>query len=520
MKKTGVLQVVSLLCLMTLAAVSSFTQTTSDLPVGAVPDRAVRAEHSIQSFRQVGDLRAWTFFGRQTTFGQLSSSLKEIKKIGGQEALVFEETLDIDFSKIGTDRHTQTRGEHWVSPEGGYLGSRYELGPDTALEKLELKRRDDEITGFYTRAGNKIDLSVACPRDLLAWETHFVDQLEMFLAMRDLRVGDIIEDSIFSPLSAYVTPLAGEVKWFMWQEIYKGRIDSVFVIRLSEPQNCQLYFTVDKRLVRVDFVDQGFRVYQDMVRAGETGVHESKPQAGSLSLRAILFRLPHYLAYLVIVVLAVLFISQTGYKWLNCYLAFLAGAVSFVIIPITQIPLQEYAVSHWLLPRVTGGGSVYVWGLIPSLIAGIVQEAVKLAAVFGFIFWRAPREYRLPVIAAYLYGGFGFVESCYVLEAGLIPLFNWSLLERAFLILFHTAGGAVIGHSILKGSRRLIPVLLLVMAVNTCFRYLPIFVQKGAVDLGLMHFIMAFITLAFVVVAILMMRRVKQEVSSSPVHRG
>ena len=47
-----------------------FGQPLDTLPKGAVAERSIKASTSVESFRPVGDLRIWSFFAKQTTFGQ------------------------------------------------------------------------------------------------------------------------------------------------------------------------------------------------------------------------------------------------------------------------------------------------------------------------------------------------------------------------------------------------------------------------------------------------------------------
>jgi hypothetical protein len=53
---------------------------------------------------------------------------------------------------------------------------------------------------------------------------------------------------------------------------------------------------------------------------------------------------------------------------------------------------------------------------------------------------------------------------------------------------------------------RLIISMAIVVLTNSIIRYLPVFVQQGRVEAGAMHFVLALITLAFLVFTIIRLR--------------
>jgi len=493
-----------------LLACSVFAQDNTELPVGAVSQREVKAETSVEAFRPVGELRTWTFFSKRVTFGQLISVIKETTTIDGQQALIIDQNLQIDYRKISIERTTELEGELQLTLAGSFLGCDYALGTKESTERLVLKQQGDSTSGFFTRGGKEIDVGLPVASGIFSWDPNFADQIEIWLAMQDLKVGDTLIDSLFSPQTMLKTRLVGVVKWFMWQEIYKGWIDSVYVIRLTEPRDYQLYFTADKRLLRVDQINEGIRIYQDLVRPPAVESQEQPvsqvDRSRPFDFRLFVFKLPHFLAYFIVTALAILFLAKGGLKWLDSYLAFGFGAALFVLIPYTQIPLQEYIVIDWLIPAVGRGESIYSWATMPAIVAGLIQEGLKVGALFALFAWRNPKEYRFAILGAFLGGAFGFMESCYSLTAGMQPLFSLRLLERSSLILFHASAAALVGRAILQRTQKLVVIIPLVVAMNTALRYLPIFVQQGAVTVELMHFVLALMSVCFMVLVLFSFR--------------
>jgi hypothetical protein len=489
------------------ASSTIIAQIDTTQPVGSVPQRHVAATPSVTDFRSVGETRLWTFFARQqrTSFGQLVSVVKEQTEIDGRAAVVLTQKLDIDYSKIGTDRKVAVSGETRLSLDGFYLGTKYTIGTGDSAESIEVGYGENGVSGFYTRAGNQIEVNVPLGRDFFAWDHNFADEMEIWLARQELNVGDSLRDSIYVPQTMLTTRLRGYVKWFMWREIYQGKFDSVYVISITEPQVYQAFFTPDKRLVRLDLADENIRMYQDLVRKPriEAGEQAAGTVQSAFSPRLVLFRLPHYVAYLVVGLGTVLFLSRAGFKWIDSYLALAAGAVGFALILVTQLPLQKLIVSALVAPRVTEGGSLYGWGLLPPLVAGVFQELIQLGVLWAILFWRRPKGYRFATIGGFLGAGFGIVEAGYILGASVLPLFGWHLLERSFVIVFHVAAGALLGHAVARGKSALMVVLPLLILANSAIRYLPVFVQQGDFDLGLMHFVLAFLSLGFLAISLI-----------------
>ena len=336
-----------------------------------------------------------------------------------------------------------------------------------------------------------------------------VDQLEFYLAMQDIEIGTRLDDSIFQPQSLLTTRIVGEVAYFMWQEIYRGKIDSVFVIRLTEPGDFQLYLTPDKRLVRVDLIQQGIRVYQDMVGVRTAA---AKTESG-WGFRSLLFKLPHYAAFVVVAAIAIMLFSVTGFRWLQAYLFLGGGVALFLAIPYIINPLVVMVVENWLSPSMAEGGSLYVMGLVPSVILGVSQVGLLWGGMCGLVAWLSPKEYRLIGLGAFLGGGFALAEACYGAGWRLTVLFDWPLAERIAFILLQVISGGLIGWVFTQaGERRwIIPGLILPVAVVA--RYLPLLVQGGLIDVEVIHFILIISMILYLLAAMLMIKKLPSRIA-------
>lgn len=462
---------------------------------------------SFERYRPVGESRLWTFVSRDTTLGTLSSVVKEATEINGRKGYVLEEKLDIKMERREARIAFDIEGEHYVSNEGFYLGDKLKLKINEFDEKFEFKLDDGQLEGFYTRSGKKVKKDIPLEPDRFAWETYFVDQLELFWAMHDFKVGDTIRDTIYAQQSMYQTALVGTVDDFVYKEIYRNKFDSVFVIHLTAPQEYYLYITARKHLVRTDFPQYRIRAYLDRVDKGGGLAKSLKPE---YTMKTFVSTLPSYVLYLVFAVLSLLFLVRKGFVWGRAYLALAAGIVLYLVMLVTQFPLQKLAIGKIILPAIASGGSLYIWGLLPSLIVGFVQEGLMLLAVFLLCYYGSAKESRYVVIGAFCGAGFGFLEACYLAApSGILGAFSLSLLENGFMIIFHTAAGALLGFALRGSWFKAAAFAVGLMIINTALRYMPIFVQQKDVLVGVMYFALAFLVLIILGLTVALLNKKK-----------
>ena len=492
-----------------LAGSSVLAQQADTLPRGAVAQRSVRASESVESFRPAGDMRIWQFFAKQTTFGQLTSIVTGQRDIEGGSALSLRESLQIDFTKIGGEAQETVSGETFVTSSGHFAGCDLKIGPPEQAERLVMSRTDAGLTGYFTRGGEENDIEQPWPQESYFWDPHLVDQLEIFLARQDLEIGTVIDDSLFLPQSLLRARIAGQVVYFMWQEIYKGKIDSVFIIRLTEPSNYQIYFTPDKKLVRVDMVDQGIRVYQDLVRQ-TTVKAPTEPMSQSrapFSLRALLFKLPHYLAFIVVAGLTILMLTPRAFRWSGSYLSLPVGFVLYVLTVLLVNPALIWMARHWVDLQAMSGSSFYLAGAVLPVATGLIQALLIYAGQTFVVRLANIRAYQWCGLGAFVGAAFGLAESMYVSGWQVEVLFDWALLERAIMVVMYTTSGALIGRFIGGDRLSLAWAIIAAALVNGAGRYLPLLVQTRKTGIEAVHLIMAIGAVIYLLIVVILTRK-------------
>jgi len=470
------------------------------------PARGVVKAASFARYRPIGESRLWTFVSRDTTLGQLTSVVKEVTKINGRSGFILEEKLKINLERTDARIALDIEGEHYVSDEGFYLGDKLKIKINDFDEKFEFKLKNGQIEGFFTRSGKKVKKNFPFERDYPAWETYFVDQLELFLALKDFQVGDTLVDTIYAQQSMYKSPLVGTVDEFIYKEIYLNKFDSVFVIHLTAPQEYYLFVTADKRLIRIDFPQHRIRAYLDRIQQDPAG----QQRKSSYTITTFVGSLPSYILYMIFTLLSLLFLARQGFKWSWAYLALAAGIVLYVVMLVTQFPLQKLAITKIVIPGISSGGSLYLWGLMPSLIVGIIQEGLKFLVIFLLCYFGNFKENKYIIAGAFCGAGFGFWEACYLAApSGIFGAFSFTLLENGFLILFHTVSGLLLGYALGGNWKKITGIAAGLVIINTILRYLPIFVQKKDVTLGVMYFIFAFLILLVLALTVLLLNKKK-----------
>ncbi len=470
-------------------------------------DRASQAVDSVTAYRPVGDFRLWTFVSRDSAIGTLTSRILERSDFDGRPAIVFESALDMDYNPIGQDRTMTITGERTVTRNGLLLAEALDLQVGDQAAEIEIEVQDSLLVGHMTRGDQELDVAYAYPRLMPAANSLFLDQYEMYFALRDLKVGDAIDDSLYVPRDGFATAIVGEVFNFSYQRRYQDIYDSVYSIMLTQPEQVELLFTPDKKLVKAIFPARDMRVYLDIVQnEADPATQPGRQQRPTTSF---LDNLPHYVVYLIGSLLAIAFFIRSGYRWSISWVAYGVGAVVFWVIPYTQVPLQNWAVQEYFIPGVQGGGSPMTLAMLPSAVAGVIQEFLKLGLIFAVAYLANLKQYRIPIIGAILGGGFGFMEACYIISLSpvAVDIASWVLLERIFLIVFHTAAGAMLGQAISESALQAVITAILLAAVNGLWRYLPVVVQEGFVPVEIMYLLLSVVALIMLATALMVRKR-------------
>jgi len=299
--------------------------------------------------------------------------------------------------------------------------------------------------------------------------------------------------------------IKGEVKEWCFQELYANHYDSVFLVKLTEPTPQELFFNAQSRLVKINIPEQKMRIYLDVVRQDATPEEAYGPSFG---VREFFRLLPNYMVYLVIGLIWASLLAGRWYSRSLSHLALAAGAAAFLVVALIQLPIQRYLFMRWYVPSLADGGLAIVPALAALIPAGLVQEGLKLLGV-----WLFGRSGRITgsqfAVAGALFGaGLGMVEACYL--DSVVPgleLFSWSLVERAFMLLFHSTSGALIGWSWAARGRVLVVSLSGLVLANTGLRCLPLFVQQGVLPVEVTTLVLAVVVLLTVIITLLLMKK-------------
>jgi len=290
---------------------------------------------------------------------------------------------------------------------------------------------------------------------------------------------------------------------FSWQRLHSSLLDSVFVVRLTEPQGQELFINRDHRLLKLYVPTQRMRVYLDLVQ-------QAPPQAVKPSFTLVKFAsvLPHYLVYFLIAIGVVLLF--TGAKFPGKLLAYaaLVGMASVTIIVWVQIPIQEYLFSLLQKAGAANRPPGYLLLLFGMLPAGLIQEGIKTQAAVLFSRGGKLSVRARVMVGAGLGGGLGLAEACYMVSMlPTVDLFSWGLLERFAMIVFHTTTGALIGHATAGGRRRLLIVFGLMVLANTVLRTMPYLVGQNMVAAPVAHLALAVMVLIFLSGVVLYLKK-------------
>ncbi len=471
---------------------------------GQVP-RSVPASADFSSYRPLGEIRGWTFVAKDSALGQLISTVERETEIDGIAGYEISQILQLDYNKIGMERRQRIRSRHSVSQRGHYLGDKMVIDINEETEELELERNGNKLEGFFTRGASTFDKELDFPENSFATDILFLDLYENFLAMREIKIGDTIFDSVFVPQTMLFERVEAIVEHFGLISLYNQVKDSVFVIRFVQPQVMIFYFTAKKRLVKAEYLAQQMKAYLDIVR-------QIPPQMlvqPTFSLERFVKLLPHFGVFLLIGTVCLLFFAGADTFRHNLFLFVLIGGVSFIIVAFIQVPLQSYLTQKVFLPKVSEGQSPLLWAAVPALPAGVVQEMIKLGIIFLiFKFFKLGKRNPL-LIGGAIGAGFGIAEASYILShLPDTPLWSVNLVERGFIILFQAVSGVMLAAALLFNSKmKQIVIIAIVVLANSLFRYMPVFVQREMLDAELLYILIPIIPIMLLLYGVTLVKK-------------
>ena len=108
------------------------------LTVNVYGQRAIKGFDSFSDYREIGELRFWTFIVSDSVVGTLLSTVKEEISIDGSEGYRIEEKLKLDYNKANIALKMDVLNQHYVTSRGYHLGDKMVLNINEQSEKLEV----------------------------------------------------------------------------------------------------------------------------------------------------------------------------------------------------------------------------------------------------------------------------------------------------------------------------------------------------------------------------------------------
>ena len=396
--------------------------------------RSVPPKTSFEAYRPLGEIRIWTFMKKDSTIGTLRSVVESRREIDGVDGYLVREALSLDYTKVeGGDVVVTVGGEYYVAPDGSYLGNELTVKVNDQAGKITLERDGDRLTGETVRGDQEDDQELPFVAGRFAIDNDMVDQYELYFAMHGLTEGDVIDDSIFIPRDMRTGRIRGTVVGWTWQELYSNVLDSVFVVRLIEPAQQELFINREFHLRKINIPTQDMRIYLDVVRA-QPQVPEPPRQAVSTGSMARLAGV--WVLYLIVALLAVALFIGRGYKWRASYLAFVFAMIVTLVVLLIMFRIGRTVDSR-------------SWQIVLYAAIGALQAAVTLGVIYRFA--AGSKAYKYPVIGAVAGAAAGLAEAGYLAWQAMGYGGQMFAATSLLLILFQAGSGYLLGWAWTRG---------------------------------------------------------------------
>ena len=474
----------------------------------AVSAMAVEKSTSIEQYRSKGSKRIYQFFIKDQQIGTLESKFNGTATFDGVKAYEFSEKLDIDFTPMGQDYRLNLQNKHFVDTKGLYVGDDMKLVFGGQTQSLYLKKTDDGLTGYYIANDQKQDISRPMPEQYFAVDNYMIDQLEAFLAFQDIKIGDTIETSIIIPqvmATSTVNLVVEDYKMMRYGDVF----DSAYVCHFFQPSGQTVYFTKDKRIIRVDQTSQNMTIILK-----ESPLEKMKMPAQPFAFMDFVKRIPIYLVFLI---LGIIFSSALIWKYHRkpeIYIVFVLGGLIYLAMHLTQFPLQRWYSAEYALPGMRAGGSIYSYAAVIALMAAFVQVTLILIPVGIMSVWKKPKQSLAVALGVFCGFGFGLYEAGSVTgalyQAGKLAVLSWPVFHQSFALIFHMTTGAALAYGINRGFKHLLLWWVILVLVSTLANYMFVFLNKGIFDTGVHELLLAGIYLFTLLAVFIMIQRARR----------
>jgi len=467
---------------------------------------ALATATTVDELHRKNDKRTYLFYHDQDQFGKLESVYKGRKSFKGTRAYLFEEKLTLDYTVFAgeTGLVQEITNKHYVDADGFYIGDDMNMVFNEQTARLLLKHEHDSISGFSERDGQEQSLTIPLTGPIMTLDNNMIDQYEIFFAMLTPQVGDTIIDTIFVPQMQTGLTVRAIVDDFQYTR-YGNMFDSAFVYRFLEPIQQIVYANRAGKVLKLNQESQKIRVV-----LSESPLDKFKPRQKAFTIGDFFRRIPVYGLFLIIGLICCLPVLLRSYKRWDMYVILILGALAYLLIRITYIPLQTWYANTHIIPGIQSGGSLYYYGFISALLTGLFQESFKLIPIGLMYYIRRPGK-RVMIAAGIVAAvGFGIMEACFLTgaayQAGSLKIISWGMFERILAVLFHAISGSLLGYGIYVGWKRLAVFWPALVLVHTLINYLIVFYHKGQLEIGLLEIIIALINILSLLAAYLLTR--------------
>ena len=446
------------------------------LLVGTAPliAQSLPAAKTIGDFWTKGEKKTYQFvFGGLDT-GRLEATLDDIIKEGGSTRFEINEKLTLDSIPQIMPGPLVVEGKLTVDALGRFLSVDYRIRAAGGEEELHAVYNAGAGTVTIGRGDDgRAEQTIEVSGPVFIFDPYMLDQLELALAMNTLSREGRFALKLLSPQRMFAAEYEFSVPGRV-QVRYGAFADSVWQVNMISPAQSTVYVDRKHRLVKFLESDQKLEAetLYDPFAARKAG---SKGIFGWVNNQ--MSRLPIYGFYALISLACLIFLARDSYRLRWSYVLLILGGIAYQFIFITQVPLQEFYALKVLAPALAMGQSIFIGAIVPALLTGLIQQALKLVPLL--IAMRLPKIKPMAFISlgAFVGAGFGFVEACQI--AG--PVFqsrtmtSFTLVERIFTVLFHTTTGALMGYGV--AQRKIWQYWLASSGLHALSSYLIVFVQ-------------------------------------------
>ncbi len=392
----------------------------------AQAQRSVPPKKSFEDYRPDGEMRVWTFMKKDSTIGRLTSVVQGVAEIAGADAHRIHEQLLLDYTKAEGDLKLQVVGDCFFTETGAFAGCDISRKARDQAGRVILERRGDSLGGFLERGKQRAPASIAFPPGGFAIGYDMPDQYELYFAMHGVKVGDVINDSVFVPSDLGVTYLRGTVTGWTWQQLWKGVYDSVFVVEMTEPVPQELFINRDLHLRKINIPSQKMRVYLDLVREQPKPAEPEKP---TVSFSAANFT-RNLIIYVLVGLVGLALFAGRMFRRAAPYVALVAGAAVTVLVLMGVSMFNYRQGSAWI---------IYLLLYLPSVLFYALGLVVLWLAGRGF----SLTGRQLMAAGAAIGAGIGIAMGSYV---DVVASPDQTLAFGQVLnILLYVGGGALLG---------------------------------------------------------------------------